>query len=352
MLANYQAHKRQNEEIEKLEDSIFPKSSSISHLIIIDREIDFVTPLMTQITYQGMLEEYLGINSGYVEVEADAEKELDKKDKDGKAKKEEEVAKKLLKYRLSDEDKIFGYIRDMSFGEVLSDMQKIAKSISSRALKPEDLKSLNIKALTNAVREVKDFLQEKQSLAFHVSLSQRVSDNSSNNFIANILSVEADIVNVINMSNNREIIDNFINRQRPLPSVFRLMCLYSQCNGGFKKEIFDIFREAILQTYGYPHLLTLANLEKVGLLCDKESKNKQKLASWKTLIKELQLIVESEEEEQERKKKKKHKKEANVVIKIKIKKKRNNQKKRVQVCAKFILIQDMFHYLYVVFKAY
>jgi hypothetical protein len=36
-------------------------SSVLGELIIIDREVDFVTPLMTQLTYEGLIDETIGI---------------------------------------------------------------------------------------------------------------------------------------------------------------------------------------------------------------------------------------------------------------------------------------------------
>ena len=38
-------------------------SSVLGELIVIDREVDFVTPLMTQLTYEGLIDETLGINN-------------------------------------------------------------------------------------------------------------------------------------------------------------------------------------------------------------------------------------------------------------------------------------------------
>lgn len=38
-------------------------SSTIESLIIIDRETDFVTPLLTQLTYEGLIDEIYGINN-------------------------------------------------------------------------------------------------------------------------------------------------------------------------------------------------------------------------------------------------------------------------------------------------
>lgn len=38
-------------------------SSLLGELIIIDRGIDFVTPLMTQLTYEGLIDEVIGVRN-------------------------------------------------------------------------------------------------------------------------------------------------------------------------------------------------------------------------------------------------------------------------------------------------
>ena len=53
----------------------------IDTLILIDRDVDMVTPLLTQRTYEGLIDEVLGIRNTYVEIEekgdeADAKKKL------------------------------------------------------------------------------------------------------------------------------------------------------------------------------------------------------------------------------------------------------------------------------------
>jgi len=42
---------------------------SIDEVILIDREVDCVTPLCTQLTYEGLLEETMGIKNGTVTLE-------------------------------------------------------------------------------------------------------------------------------------------------------------------------------------------------------------------------------------------------------------------------------------------
>lgn len=47
--------------MEKHRPAVEP-SDSIDSMIIIDRAVDWVTPMCTQLTYEGMLDEFVGIS--------------------------------------------------------------------------------------------------------------------------------------------------------------------------------------------------------------------------------------------------------------------------------------------------
>lgn len=44
-------------------------SADTENLIIIDRDVDFGTPLLTQLTYEGLIDEYVGIKNNQAEVD-------------------------------------------------------------------------------------------------------------------------------------------------------------------------------------------------------------------------------------------------------------------------------------------
>lgn len=86
-------------------------------------------------------------------------------------------------------------------------------------------------------------------------------------------------------------IEECINKQEPLSKVLRLLCMFSLSQGGLKTKQFDFFRREILQSYGYEVMLTLGNLEKVGLLKHQESR-----ASFPAVRKSLRLVVDEVDE--------------------------------------------------------
>ena len=45
-------------------------SQTIDSLIIIDRSVDLITPLCTQLTYEGLIDEVFGIRTSHVKVDS------------------------------------------------------------------------------------------------------------------------------------------------------------------------------------------------------------------------------------------------------------------------------------------
>ena len=45
------------------------EGQNIDTMVVIDREVDFVTPLLTPLTYEGLIDEVIGIQNGYIKVD-------------------------------------------------------------------------------------------------------------------------------------------------------------------------------------------------------------------------------------------------------------------------------------------
>ena len=52
-----------NAENEAASSRIFPVGSEIDSIVIIERPVDMITPMCTQLTYEGLIDELFGIRS-------------------------------------------------------------------------------------------------------------------------------------------------------------------------------------------------------------------------------------------------------------------------------------------------
>ncbi|KAG9146545.1 hypothetical protein Leryth_020442 [Lithospermum erythrorhizon] len=114
----------------------------INTLILLDREVDMVTPMCTQLTYEGLVDELLGISNGAVELDAS----IMGVQQEGKK----------LKVPLNSTDKLFKEIRDLNFEVVVQVLRQKATSMKQDYT---DMTTTN-----QTVSELKDFVKKLNSL--------------------------------------------------------------------------------------------------------------------------------------------------------------------------------------------
>lgn len=240
----------------------------INTLILLDREVDMVTPMCSQLTYEGLLDEFLGVNNGAVEL-------------DSSIMGVQQEAKKL-KVPLNSSDKLFKEIRDMNFEVVVQVLRQKATSMKQDYTE--------ISTTTQSVSELKDFVKKLNSLpemTRHINLAQHLSTFTSKPSFLGRLDMEQTLVEAQSYDVCFEYIEEMIHKQEPLINVLRLLVLFSITNSGLPKKNFDYLRRELLHSYGFEHIATLNNLEKAGLFRKQDSKS-----NWLTVKRALQLVVE------------------------------------------------------------
>lgn len=240
----------------------------INTLILLDREVDMVTPMCSQLTYEGLVDEFLHVNNGSVELDAS----IMGVQQEGKK----------IKVPLNSSDKLFKEIRDLNFEVVVQVLRQKATSMK------QDYREMT--TTTQTVSELKDFVKKLNSLpemTRHINLAQHLSTFTSKPSFLGRLDMEHTIVEAQSYDICFEYIEEMIHKQEPLVNVLRLLILFSVTNTGLPKKHFDYLRRELLHSYGFEHMATLNNLEKAGLLKKQESKS-----NWLTIKRALQLVVD------------------------------------------------------------
>ncbi|XP_073041439.1 vacuolar protein-sorting-associated protein 33 homolog isoform X2 [Primulina eburnea] len=240
----------------------------INTLILLDREVDMVTPMCSQLTYEGLLDELLGINNGAVELDAP----IMGIQQEGKK----------IKVPLNSSDKLFKEIRDLNFEVVVQVLRQKATSMKQDYTE--------ISTTTQTVSELKDFVKKLNSLpemTRHINLAQHLSRFTSKPLFLGKLDMEQTLVEAQSFDICFDYIEEMIHKQEPLINVLRLLILLSITNSGLPKRNFDYLRKEFLHSYGFEHIATLNNLEKAGLFKKQDSKS-----NWLTIKRALQLVVE------------------------------------------------------------
>ncbi|CAF2111796.1 unnamed protein product [Brassica oleracea var. botrytis] len=229
----------------------------VDTLILLDREVDMVTPMCTQLTYEGLLNEFLHISNGAVEV-------------DSSVMGSQQEGKKM-KVPLNSSDKLFKETRDLNFEVVVQVLRQKATTMK------EDYTEINS---TQTVSELKDFVKKLNSLpemTRHIHLAQHLTTFTSKQSFLSQLDMEQTLVEAESYDICFEYIEELIHKQEPLTKVLRLLVLFSVTNSGTE----------LLHSYGFEHVNVLNNLEKAGLLKKQEFKS-----NWQTVKRTLKLIVE------------------------------------------------------------
>ncbi|XP_014443593.1 vacuolar protein sorting-associated protein 33A isoform X1 [Tupaia chinensis] len=246
---------RMKREFTGSQNAIFPV---FDNLLLLDRNVDLLTPLATQLTYEGLIDEIYGIQNSYVKLPP--EKFAPKKQGEGG----KDLPTEAKKLQLNSAEELYAEIRDKNFNAVGSVLSKKAKIISAAFEERHNAKT---------VGEIKQFVSQlphmqaaRGSLANHTSIAELIKDVTTSEDFFDKLTVEQEFMSGIDTDKVNNYIEDCIAQKHPLIKVLRLVCLQSVCNSGLKQKVLDYYKREILQTYGYEHILTLHNLEKAGLL--------------------------------------------------------------------------------------
>ena len=100
-------------------------------------------------------------------------------------------------------------------------------------------------------------------------------------------------------SSQHDAIEELIDRNAPLESALRLLCIESLVGQGLKPKDLDNFKREVLQGYGYQHVLTFTTLEKLQLLqsCTSITSSTSIRTNYATLRKSPKLIVDEVNEQ-------------------------------------------------------
>ncbi|PGH01956.1 hypothetical protein AJ80_08938 [Polytolypa hystricis UAMH7299] len=284
-------------------------SSSVENLIIIDRDVDFGTVLLTQLTYEGLVDELFEITNNQAEVDSTVIGLAAPPASQGpsSASPPPQAPRQGLKRKiqLDSSDQLFNQLRDANFAIVGGLLNKVARRLESDYESRHGAKSPA--ELRDFVTKLPTYQAEHNSLRIHTNLAEEIIRHTRSDIFRRALEVQQNIAAGADLTYQHEAIEELIARDVPLAIVLRLLCLESCMTGGLRPRDLDNFKRQILQAYGYQHLITLTALEKMELLQARSSATAMLLptgggpAGLKTnynyLRKSLRLIVDEVNEQ-------------------------------------------------------
>ncbi|KAF2468033.1 Sec1-like protein [Lindgomyces ingoldianus] len=236
-------------------------SSTIDSLIILDREVDFPTVLLTQLTYEGLIDEVFSISANQTEVDSSVVGGA--APQPGQTGSASTTMKR--KVMIDPKDSLYGTLGDANFAIVGNLLNKAARRLQS-STERNQLASKTTAELRDFVNKLPGYQAEQASLKLHTSLAEEIIKHTRTDIFTRSLEVQQNIMSGADPTTQHESITELISRDIPLPTILRLLCLECTTNAGMRPKDLEAFKRAIIQAYGPQHLLTLSSLEKMALL--------------------------------------------------------------------------------------
>ncbi|KAJ1934559.1 Vacuolar protein-sorting-associated protein 33, partial [Kickxella alabastrina] len=293
--------------------AVLAMSSVFDSVVIIDRAVDLVTPLLTQLTYEGLISEVYGITNGFVTLPQQQQQQQQQNTPNTasagqsppsppspppppSASGSSSAPRRKRLALNSQDDAIYRETRSMNFASVGSLLSKMSRQL-------QDTYESRHKAKT--VQEIRSFVgklgslqAEHQSLKAHVSLAETIVKRTQSDDFNSLLDIEQTLVAGSDLSKEQMAYveklfaladplasapgvpgnDDVMSSTQMLPppaqaphslyKCLRILCLYSLCRSGqsgFKQKVYDAWYEELVSAFGHQQTVTLDNLSNAGL---------------------------------------------------------------------------------------
>ncbi|KAF8336635.1 Sec1-like protein [Cantharellus anzutake] len=243
-------------------------SEAIDSLIIIDRNVDLITPLLTQLTYEGLIDEFFSIQNSHVKVDA----ALLAAQQPATASPGPSTAPSLpgasaqakKKHHLKSSDLLFAQLRDSNFAIVGGKLSKEARKLDTEYKNRHNAQTVT--QLREFVNKLGGLQSEHQALRLHTGLSEEIAARTKHEHFNKSLEIQQNLLQRYDTSAQVSAIEGLVSEQAPMHIVTRLLCLANLTIGGIKVKILENLKREILQTYGYSYLPMFLSLTATGLI--------------------------------------------------------------------------------------
>jgi hypothetical protein len=264
----------------------------IDTLILLDRSVDMVTPMCTQLTYEGLLDEILGLNYGQIRssVEQSTITTAGSSSTPPPPSSSATTAGGDRKVSgLTSADPIFHATRDLFYVGARKWLNETLRSIQQ--FKEVGMAGADISQLKGFVAELKDKFAR---IPLHTTLTEQLGGALRSPSFAARQRIEAAL---LDEQDDFAAIEDVISQGENLLPLLRLLCLYCTIHGGIPKKHWDTLRRDLLNTYGHEQLLTLRALAKAGLLQKRDGRRSGFFSAAKSAFKLLMQEGETVDEE-------------------------------------------------------
>lgn len=266
----------------------------IHHLVLIDRRIDLVTPFLTQLTYEGLLDELFTINHNTVVLPSEKFNKLEEQNQKGKpVPPTAEKAKDTKRFELRSSEELYARLRDCHINAVANTLKQSAKNLQAEY---DECKrgDKTIHEMRKIVERLNRLKMAKTSQSNHVTIAELLNEHSLQPEFIQGLRIEHELLQGDRL--NRIVPDietKLVNQENPW-HVLRLICAQSLINNGIKPKVAEHYKREIVQKFGDEFVPFLMQLERANVLLSRERFHES--ASFSQLKSKFNLINDDVDE--------------------------------------------------------
>ncbi|XP_017029055.1 vacuolar protein sorting-associated protein 33A [Drosophila kikkawai] len=247
----------------------------VDQLILLDRSIDLLSPLATQLTYEGLIDEFYGIRQNKLMLPSehfpsDGGLGGGAGGNIGNGSRADESQSllgdgEMKTIMLHSGETLYAELRNKHFNEVTKLLARKAREIHAQ---------MHATSQDKSVKEIKSFVEnllpqlmaQKKATSEHTAIAGLLHEQVNAVAFADDLAAEQEFMVCADIDKPSAYIEDQIASKAELRGVLRLICLQCAAASGLKEKLLNHYKRELVQVYGLEVLLTISNLEKAGLL--------------------------------------------------------------------------------------
>ena len=269
--------------LEKEKENNLKTNDEILGMIVLDRSVDFITALTTNYTYEGLIDDFFGINFGAIKIKESFVKDFSKQVK-------KKTDEKSVTYGLTSfVNNFYSQIGYMHYLDVNQYLLRITDYYQKIATKDKEKAKTSFEDIEKTANELKTYIVEvKEPLFANKNILYHIITNISDSKYIEYIRNEQILLTGELPTNLHLYYEDYISDKRDLNKILKLMVIESLTQDGIKN--YNDIKRDILNIYGYQNIFVFRDLERLGWLKEKTYIKNIMEMNYEQLCEKLQLV--------------------------------------------------------------
>ena len=268
---------------EKEKENDLKTTEEILGMIVLDRSVDFLTTVTTNYTYEGLIDDYFGINFGTIKIKESIIKDVSKQIRNTNT-------EKIITYSLTSYGNPFysklGCMHYLDAKQYLNNLKDYYQNIANQDKSKAKSSLQELERVTNELRTYISEIKEP-SLVNENILFQIINNISETEYLQYIRNEQLLLCGEF-PSDLHLYYEDYICDKKDLNQILKLMAIESITQGGIQG--YNSIKRDILNVYGYQNIFLFRDLEHLGWLKEKTYIKNLMVLNYEQLCEKLELV--------------------------------------------------------------